>query len=36
VDHQILVHPDVVFPGSDMVWFGVYADGALVEVLSFN
>jgi hypothetical protein len=36
VDHQILVHPDVVFPGSDMVWFGVYADGALIEILSFN
>lgn len=34
--HQIFVHPDVVFPGSDMVWLGVYADGALVEVTSFN
>ncbi len=34
--HQIFVHPDVVFPGSDMVWLGVYTDGALVDVLSFN
>ena len=34
--HQILAHPDVVFPGSDVVWFGIYADGVLVEVISFN
>jgi len=35
-DHQIFVHPDVIFPGSDMVWLGVYADGALVAITSFN
>lgn len=34
--HQIFAHPDVVFPGSDMVWFGIYAGGSLVDVFSFN
>ncbi len=36
-DHRIFTHPDVTFPGSDMVWFGVYRlDGSLVDVGSFN
>lgn len=31
-------HPDVVYPGSDIVWFGAYdrATGGLLEVYDFN
>lgn len=31
-------HPDVVFPGSDIAWFGAYdrATGALVSIYDFN
>ncbi|MCA9618827.1 MAG: hypothetical protein KC731_07395 [Myxococcales bacterium] len=34
--HQLFSHPDVIFPGSDTVWFGAYAGGSLVEVTPFN
>ena len=36
--HLVYSHPDVVFPGSDTVWFGVYrrSDGVLVELSPFN
>lgn len=36
--HRVFTHPDVMFPGSDIVWFGVYerASGSLVEVYEFN
>lgn len=36
--HRVFTHPDVTFPGSDIVWFGVYdrEDGELIEVYSFN
>ncbi|MCA9521201.1 MAG: hypothetical protein KC609_09515, partial [Myxococcales bacterium] len=36
--HLVYRHPDVVFPGSDIVWFGVYrkSDGGLVELGPFN
>lgn len=35
---RVLSHPDVVFVGSDTVWFGAYArdTGVLVEIYSFN
>jgi hypothetical protein len=35
---RVLRHPDVVWPGSDIVWLGAYdrATGALVEVYDFN
>ncbi|MBA2663076.1 MAG: hypothetical protein H0U74_12340 [Bradymonadaceae bacterium] len=35
---QVLVHPDVSFPGSGAVWFGAYErdGGALIGVYSFN
>lgn len=35
---QVFRHPDVVFPGSDIVWFGAYRrdTGALVEIYDFN
>ncbi len=34
----VFSHPDVVFPGSDSVWFGAYdrQSGALLEVYDFN
>jgi hypothetical protein len=34
----VLSHPDVVFVGSDIVWFGAYdnASGELLEVYDFN
>jgi hypothetical protein len=34
----VLSHPDVIFPGSDIVWFGAYetASGKLLEVYDFN
>ncbi len=34
----VLSHPDVVFPGSDIVWFGAYdrASGELIEIYDFN
>lgn len=37
-EFRVLSHPDVVFVGSDTVWFGAYArdTGALVEIYSFN
>jgi hypothetical protein len=37
-DYRVLTHPDVVFPGSDRVWFGVIdrSSGELVEVFDFN
>jgi len=36
--HTLYAHPDVVWPGSDIVWFGAYqnSDGALVEIVDFN
>jgi hypothetical protein len=36
--YRVLTHPDVVFPGSDTVWFGVLdrESGELVEVFDFN
>jgi DNA uptake protein ComE-like DNA-binding protein len=35
--HRVFAHPDVVFPGSDMVWFGVYTNaGSLVAIEPFN
>ncbi len=36
--HTVYAHPDVVWPGSDIVWFGAYlnSDGSLVEIVSFN
>lgn len=35
---RVLSHPDVVFVGSDNVWFGAYDrdTGVLVEIYSFN
>lgn len=37
-DTIVLSHPDVVFLGSDNVWFGAYerASGALLEIYDFN
>ena len=37
-DHRIFSHPDITFPGSDIVWLGVYerATGNLVAVSDFN
>lgn len=34
----VVRHPDVVWPGSDIVWFGAYdrASGALIRVYDFN
>jgi hypothetical protein len=34
----VVRHPDVVWPGSDIVWFGAYdrATGALVSIYDFN
>lgn len=36
--YRVFTHPDVTFPGSDIVWFGVYdrATGDLVEIYDFN
>ncbi len=36
--YQVFRHPDVVWPGSDIVWFGAYRrdTGALVEIYDFN
>lgn len=33
-----MAHPDVVFPGSDRVWFGAYdrESGELVEIQDFE
>lgn len=35
---RVFRHPDVMFPGSDIVWFGAYArdTGALVSVYEYN
>ena len=35
---RVLAHPDVVFPGSDRVWFGAYdrASGELLEIYDFE
>ena len=35
---RVFRHPDVVWPGSDIVWFGAYekATGALVAIYDFN
>ncbi len=35
---ELLAHPDVVFPGSDIVWFGAYdkATGDLIEIGRFE
>ncbi|MDQ3035923.1 MAG: hypothetical protein M3Y87_26200 [Myxococcota bacterium] len=35
---RVMRHPDVVWPGSDIVWFGAYdrASGALLEIYEFN
>ncbi len=37
-DYLVLTHPDVVFVGSDTVWFGVIdrTSGELVDVFDFN
>lgn len=36
--YRVLRHPDVVFVGSDAMWYGAYArdTGVLVEVYDFN
>ena len=35
---QVFSHPDVVFPGSDNVWYGAYdrGTGELLEIYDFN
>lgn len=35
---RVVRHPDVVWPGSDIAWFGAYdrASGALLEIYDFN
>lgn len=36
-DHRVLTHPDVVFPGSDIIWFAIFgSDGSLLEIYDFN
>ncbi len=37
-DNRVFTHPDVTFPGSDIVWFGVYnrASGDLVDIYDHN
>ena len=37
-DFRVFTHPDVIFPGSDTLWFGVFdrASGQLVEIYDFN
>jgi hypothetical protein len=36
--YRVFSHPDVIWPGSDMVWYGAHdrATGALAEIYPFN